>query len=278
MSRWFRFYDDAINDPKLLKLSDRSHRVWMGMLCLASKNDGKLPPFDDMVLLLRTKADKLQPEIEKLIEAGLLDHDDAGIAPHNWNGRQFKSDTSNERVKQHRQRNRNVTSPVTVTPPETEQIQNRTEPDTRDDFRKRVGNLQQAIVKAFADANSTRLPDTSQAEIWLAQGFQEDIILAVVAAGVKKRPEVGTLAYWNNSVKEAHASKAPPRQPVVMAAEQVDWETTLRLYANTGKWSQWAGPDPEHPGCKAPTELLAKYGLNKSREGPAFKPRVQSMQ
>ena len=39
MSRWFRFYDDAINDPKVLKLSDRMHRVWIGLLCIASKND-----------------------------------------------------------------------------------------------------------------------------------------------------------------------------------------------------------------------------------------------
>lgn len=104
MSRWFRFYDDVINDPKALKLSDRTFRIWVGMLCLASKNDGVLPSFEDMVISLRVRADKLQPELEKLIAAGLLDHDDRGITPHNWSARQYISDSSAERVKRHREK------------------------------------------------------------------------------------------------------------------------------------------------------------------------------
>ena len=132
MSRWFRFYDDAINDPKALKLSDRTFRVWVGMLCLASKNGGVLPSFDDMAILLRMKPAQLQPELEKLIAAELLDHDDNGIAPHNWNARQYKSDTKDatnaQRQKRYRDRYRNGDSnganTVTVTPTraETEQI------------------------------------------------------------------------------------------------------------------------------------------------------------
>lgn len=100
--RWFRFYDDTINDPKTLKLSDKTYRIWVGLLCAASKNDGVLPPFEDLAILLRIKSDKLQPELEKLIEAKLLDHTDVGISPHNWNKRQYISDSSVERVKRHR--------------------------------------------------------------------------------------------------------------------------------------------------------------------------------
>lgn len=127
--RWFRFYDDAINDPKILKLSDRQHRIWVGLLCLASKNGGVLPSFDDIALMLRWKPEKLQPEFEALIVAGLFDHFETGVEPHNWKGRQFKSDVSNDRVKQHRQRKRNVTPTVTVTPPETE-YRNREQKDS----------------------------------------------------------------------------------------------------------------------------------------------------
>lgn len=102
MSRWFRFYDETLNDPKTLKLSDKTFRVWVGILCAASKNDGKIPLFDDLVLMLRMKPTKLQPEIEKLIAAELIDHDDDGMKPHNWDKRQFISDSSVERVKRHR--------------------------------------------------------------------------------------------------------------------------------------------------------------------------------
>jgi hypothetical protein len=67
MSRWFRFYDDAINDPKILKLSDKLHRVWVGILCVASKNDGKLPSLDDMALMIRMKPEKLGEAIKSLM-------------------------------------------------------------------------------------------------------------------------------------------------------------------------------------------------------------------
>jgi hypothetical protein len=116
MSRWFRFYDDTINDPKALKLSDKTFRIWVGMLCLASKNDGVLPSFEDMTILLRIKPEKLQPEIEKLIKAELLDHDDGGIKPHNWNTRQYKTDVTDptNATRQKRYRNARVTvKPVT---------------------------------------------------------------------------------------------------------------------------------------------------------------------
>jgi hypothetical protein len=58
MSRWFRFEDDALNDPKLLRLSDRMFRIWIGLLCVASKHAGRLPPMEDIALMLRQ-----QPEL-----------------------------------------------------------------------------------------------------------------------------------------------------------------------------------------------------------------------
>src|SRR6516164_6651178 len=122
MSRWFRFYDDALNDPKLLRLSDRMHRVWIGLLCVASKNDGKLPSMEDCALMLRLQPERMAEALASLVGAGLLDRDGAALSPHNWASRQFKSDGSAERMKRHRQRH----GGVTVTPPE--QIdQNRTE-------------------------------------------------------------------------------------------------------------------------------------------------------
>lgn len=123
MSRWFRFYDDTINDPKVLKLSDKSYRIWIGVLCAASKNNGEIPLFDDLAIMLRMKPEKLQPEIEKLIAAELIDHDDGGMKPHNWDKRQFKSDVSTERVKRFRNAERNVSE----TPPETEEQNTETE-------------------------------------------------------------------------------------------------------------------------------------------------------
>jgi hypothetical protein len=120
MGRWFRFYDDAINDPKILKLPEASRWHWTALLCIASKHDGVLPPTEDVALMLRVKTAAAAAIIATMKAAGLLDLVDGRFSPHNWSGRQYKSDVSNDRVKRHRERKRNVTSTVTVTPPETD--------------------------------------------------------------------------------------------------------------------------------------------------------------
>ena len=149
MSRWFRFYDDAINDPKILKLSDKLHRVWIGILCIASKNDGQLPSLEDMALMIRMKPEKLQEAIKSLIVSGLIDEDGPILFPHNWNARQFKSDVSTERVKRFRNGQRNVSE----TPPETEQKQI-TEADTEAEQRKKTRAV--ALAGPWGDADRNR--------------------------------------------------------------------------------------------------------------------------
>lgn len=123
MSRWFRVYDDLVDDPKIQRLPGDTVKSLLNLWCLASQNNGLLPAEDDIAFKLRTTPAKVKHLLSVLGECGLMDSDETGIKPHNWNGRQFKSDVSNERVKQHRERKRNVTQTVTETPPETEQKQ-----------------------------------------------------------------------------------------------------------------------------------------------------------
>jgi hypothetical protein len=84
MSRWFRFYDDDLNNPKQLRLSDRMHRVWIGLLCVASKHDGKLPSMEDCALMLRLPPERMAEALASLIGAGLLDRDELDC--HRTNG------------------------------------------------------------------------------------------------------------------------------------------------------------------------------------------------
>jgi len=148
MSKWFRLYDDTINDPKILKLSDKLFRVWIGILCAASKNDGRLPSSDDLALMIRIKPEKMIEALEALVSAGLVDRDGPSLSPHNWNGRQYKSDVSTERVKRFRNGQRNVSE----TPPDTEQIQN-TDTEKKDgaDAPPVVVSLTPSAEKLFFD-------------------------------------------------------------------------------------------------------------------------------
>lgn len=120
MSRWFRVYDDLVDDPKVQRLPAELVKALLNLWCLASKNGGLLPSVDEIAFKLRMKGGRVDSILDQLRWAGLIDDDETGTRPHNWNGRQFKSDVSNERVKRFRERTCNVTETVTVTPPETE--------------------------------------------------------------------------------------------------------------------------------------------------------------
>lgn len=141
MSRWFRFYDDSLNEPKALKLSDKTFRIWIGILCIASKNDGSLPSFEDMAIMLRVKPDKLQPELEKLIEAELIDHDDNGLRPHNWDHRQYKTDVTDPTNAERQQRFRNSKRNGAVTVDKTADKRPETEADTENRTEQKESSL-----------------------------------------------------------------------------------------------------------------------------------------
>lgn len=134
MSRWFRFYDDAVNDPKVQRLPGEKFKAWVNLLCLASKNGGVLPSLSDISYVLRLSEDKISSLLNEFCEKGLLDPvevDDAPMSyePHNWSGRQFKSDrdpTATDRKRRERDRKRdteNVTRDVTDESHPPEQIQ-----------------------------------------------------------------------------------------------------------------------------------------------------------
>lgn len=133
MSRWLRLYDDLVDDPKVQRLPGDLFKALINLWCITSQNDGALPPTADIAFKLRISVAKVEATIAGLRNAGLIDDDGNGnLAPHNWNGRQFKSDVSTERVQRFRKRPRNVSSTVSETPPETppDTEQNRTESET----------------------------------------------------------------------------------------------------------------------------------------------------
>lgn len=116
MNRWFRFYDDALEDPKVQRLAPHLFRAWVNVLCLASKHEGKLPSTSDIAFKLRMSEGDAQGVLEELILAGLIDITAHGeITPHNWQSRQFASDTSKDRTRKWRKTQDKKPCDVTVT-------------------------------------------------------------------------------------------------------------------------------------------------------------------
>ena len=130
MSRWFRYYDDALNDPKVQLLPDKPinyFKCWINLLSVASKNGGSLVSVGTVAYALRMAPEKAAAVVTFLSGRGLLDRvEGAYFEPHNWGTRQFQSDVSTSRVqklrKQRKKQERNVSETADETPPETEQI------------------------------------------------------------------------------------------------------------------------------------------------------------
>jgi hypothetical protein len=227
MSRWFRYYDEAINDPKILKLSDEQFRFWVGILCVASKCDGTLPSHEDIAIHLRMKVEKVRRHFSALIDVELIDRDGDDFHPHNWDARQYKSDTSNERVKRHRKRKCNVTSTVTVTPPETEADTEAEKDDAVDGERATPGASitpeafalsERLILAAGWDRDEPHAMGTPwTAQKWLNGNWNPDLCVATVQrVKAAARKKINTLAYFEAAIAEAHAQQAAPLPTVII--------------------------------------------------------------
>jgi hypothetical protein len=105
---WFRLYSELLEDPKVQTLPPDLFKHWINLLCLASKNEGLLPPPADISFALRLSAGTTTDVLSKLLKAGLLERKSGIYQPHNWNKRQYKSDVSTDRVRAFRERFRNV--------------------------------------------------------------------------------------------------------------------------------------------------------------------------
>lgn len=120
MSQWFRMYNEVLDDPKVQKLPAEMFKAWVNLLCLASRNSGELPPIADIAFALRLSQSKAETAVNKLVAAGLIERTETGFRPHNWQGRQFKSDVSTERVKRFRERSKERSETKAETPPDTD--------------------------------------------------------------------------------------------------------------------------------------------------------------
>lgn len=105
---WFRMYDDVLDNPKVQRLPGPLFKSWVNVLALSSKNGGRLPKaMADVGFGLRISEREAGKLIADLHARALLDRDDDGYFPHDWEDRQYKSDTTAERMKRYRERNKN---------------------------------------------------------------------------------------------------------------------------------------------------------------------------
>ena len=197
---WFRFYNTAVDNPKVQRLTDRMFKEWVNLLCVASRYGGKLPALDEVAFILRVKESYISECLENLRAKRLFDRDETGIyTPHDWADLQFKSDVSTERVKRYRERhmkrNETVSRNENVAAQETEQ--SRTVTVSKDTVRK---------PRRTRLANDWK-PSEADHAVAIGEGLSPDEIAADLAEWRE---------YWTGP---------EPRDPL-----KTDWSRTYRKH------------------------------------------------
>jgi hypothetical protein len=160
---WFRFYDEALNDPKVQRLPGDLFKTWVNLMCLASQNPerGYLPAsMDDIAWALRVPVEDVRADIHTLQGQCLLDWvPECGcFYVHAWSKRQKASDDVTPRVQKHRARAADTDPPE---PPDDETL-----------HPENVKRFSNALDKSREDTEEIRIEE-SAADAATAQPEQE---------------------------------------------------------------------------------------------------------
>lgn len=129
---WLRLYTEVIDDPKMAKLSEKSFKIFIFLMCFAQELDenGVINrSLADISWRLRTPEKDIKKAISDLVALDIISSEN-DVSFLNWSKRQYKSDNAGERKRQQRERNKNtvsrdvsrdVSQPPNVTSPVPEQ-------------------------------------------------------------------------------------------------------------------------------------------------------------
>src|SRR3972149_2995250 len=121
--KWFRFYSEALHDPKVRRLPAGLFKDWVLILCIANegKPRGVLPGIVDIGYHFNRSPERVKALLVDLQGRGFLDETGGDFMPHNWGGRQFTSANGPKRVKKPRRGSTALRSRVVrLTTPEAE--------------------------------------------------------------------------------------------------------------------------------------------------------------
>jgi len=156
---WFRFYTSVVDDPKAQMLAPEMFKHWVNVLCIAAQHDGELPDIAVTAFTLRMTEAKAAGILAKLHALNLLDTTEKSFKPHNWDGRQYKTDhvdnTNVERQRRHREKSRD----------ELRQLK-----ALRDMNKTALRNGVSSVTGKRPDTDTERLSSTVRVERGLADG------------------------------------------------------------------------------------------------------------
>jgi hypothetical protein len=162
---WFRFYTEFATDPKVQTLSEVMQRRLVMLFCLEGSEDLEKLNEEEIAFSLRIDIETLHETFQLFQKKGFLDEDNR---IRNWSKRQFKSDSSTDRVKKYRAKTKTKDNETTVkrfrndseTPPDTDtdtdtEEEEETTSAKKNSFQGKTINLTEKNYQEFKTACPT---------------------------------------------------------------------------------------------------------------------------
>jgi hypothetical protein len=250
--RWFRIYDETLDDPRLQRLPASLFRAWVNLLCVASRCGGTLPGIDEIAFMLRSRPPAVARRIEALKAAGLIEERDGALVPTDWERRQFVSandrpspadPTAAERMRRFRERNADRNDAVTVTAvtPVEEDRDLETEKQTAAAARECVDDAFEEFWGAFPsrDGDNPREPALIEFRKAVSAGAEPKAIIggakayASATAG-RERRYIASAARWLG--ERRWQGETPKPQITTSASASIG----VWISATSPEWWAWS--------------------------------------
>lgn len=169
--KWFRFYTEIVDDPKMRALKDDEYRIFTYLLSLASEieKEGLIDlSIDDISWRLRAPMELIERTIEALKRLGILSANEDGFEFVNWQKRQFKSDDVATRVRKHREKKvkQGETLHETLQGNKSETLENRTEQSRTETEQSKGDSVPLCPHKDIVTLYHEILPELPQVKSW----------------------------------------------------------------------------------------------------------------
>jgi len=90
MTGWVTIDDDVVFDSTMQALPGEVLKTWINVLCVASKNGGRLPILKEVAFALRMMETAAIEALDNLRRLGrLVESEDGTLRPRYWIGEQF---------------------------------------------------------------------------------------------------------------------------------------------------------------------------------------------
>jgi len=256
---WFRFYNTAVDNPKVQRLPDTLFKAWVNVLCLASRNGGRIPSTADVAFALRVRETVAAGWLAALESRRLLDRSEDALMPHDWNELQYISDVSTARVRRFRQRRANGGETVSETVPESD--------SDSEQSPEKIRQTDSAFAE-FWQAYPEKIGRKAALDAWMQAADKPDTptLLAAVAHYARSKPVDRAWCAparwlregrWNDVPASAQVNAAP----TIAGRSAQQWRWGAKLYAAKKYWPPSFGPAPGADGCACPRAILAEFGL-----------------